>query len=279
MNRLFKQALSSTLLILPIMIGCGGGGTTTNTSTTTLSSQNVGTKPSSKPVESLSYNSDGKITTLTASSAVKSVASSQEALFFAEGEDGVEIIKIGYNDKISTELLFKISDITANHVTLSDDEKQLYVEDEKGFIQIIDISDLSHPKHVGRTTKQEIDNAAISKNGTYKYIPRGKNGLDVINISNPSNLIKESTYTISNAFDVVLTDTDTKALIATGPVGINLLDLSDPRHLTTIANYRIPNTSVTGLSLSQDNTILFVATGTKGVMVFNLDILLHKLGY
>ncbi len=274
--KIAKSILLSS--VLSIMIGCGGS---SNTQTTDLESQNFqeGNKLTTQSVtEGLKYDKDGKITTIDADAEVHSVAVSKEALFFAEGENGVEILTIGYNDKVSTELLYTIKDINARNVTLSVDGKILYVEDEIGFIQIIDISDLTHPKKIGRTTKHEIDNAVISKDGVYKYIPRGENGLEIINISNPSNEITESTFKNSNAFDVVLVENDTKALIATGSSGINLLDVSNPSQLGNPSNYRIRGASVTGLSLNATEDILFVATGKKGVLVFNVDILLHKLG-
>jgi len=277
--KMTKIVLLTSVLSL-IMIGCGGSSNASDTPT--LQSQSVAQDTqlvTQSIADKLSSDKNGKITTINASGEVESIAVSKEAIFFAEGENGVEIISIGYSDKISTELLFKINDINAKQVTLSDDEMTLYVEDEVGFIQIIDISDLTHPVKTGRTTKQDIDNAALSKDGTFKYIPRGESGLDIVNISNPSNIALESTFNKSNAFDVVLADNDTKALIATGPVGINLLDIIDPKQAENIANYRITGSNVTGLSLNTTEDILFVATGDKGVLVFNLDILLHKLGY
>ncbi len=266
--------------VLSIMIGCGSSNSDTKTVSLESQSFQETTKLTPQSVtETLKYDKNGQITTIKASGDVESITVSNEAAFFAEGENGVEIISIGYNDKISTELLFKIKDINAKRVTLSQDELTLYVEDEVGFIQIIDIGDLTHPKRIGRTTKQNIDNAALSQNGSYKYIPRGEDGLEIVNISNPSNVFIESTFKISNAFDVILTDNDTKALIATGSVGINLLDITNPAQVDNIANYRITGASVTGLSLNATEELLFVATGDKGVLVFNLEILLHKLGY
>ncbi len=265
--------------VLSIMIGCGGS-SSNQISTLSTNKADTETKLTTQSVtENLKYDKNGQITSINANADVKSIAVSKEALFFAEGQNGVEIISIGYSDKISTELLYNIKNINAQQVSLSSDELTLYVEDEVGFEQIIDISDLTHPKEIGHTTKQEIDNAAISQNGTYKYIPRGEDGLEIVNISNPSNVHIESTFNKSNAFDVVMVDNDTKALIATGAVGINLLDVSNPTQINNLANYRIKGAKVTGLSLNEAKDLLFVATGDKGVLVFNLDILLHKLGY
>ena len=260
------------------MIGCGGAGTTTSNSTYHDSS-NITSLNTQSNVKKMPTDKEGKITTIVTDGNANGVALYDETLFVSEGEDGVEIIHIGYNDTISTEILSKIIGINAQSVILSKDTKKLYIEDDIGYMVIYDVSDLSHPIMIGKTTKQKIDNAAISKNGTYKYIPRGEDGLEVENISNPSKTDKVSTYNISNAFDVVLVDDGTKALIATGAVGINLIDISNPTHLTTLANYRIRGSSIMGLSLNKSDEILFVATGDKGVLVFNLEILMHKLGY
>ena len=264
--------------ILSIMIGCGGGGSSTPVSHTEQSETQKDLTTQSL-TQKLTYDKDGKISTINASGDVKSVAATKNALFFAEGKSGVEIVKIGYSDKISTEVLYKITDIDAQSVTLSADESTLYVEDEEGFVQIIDIRDLSHPVHKGHLTKQAVNHSATSQNGTYIYIPRGEDGLGIVNVSYPSNHSTESTFNKSNAFDIILVDDDSKALIATGAVGINLLDISNPKNAQIIANYRIKGSKVTGLSLNEAKDLLFVATGDKGVLVFNLDILLHKLGY
>ena len=77
--------------------------------------------------------------------------------------------------------------------------------------------------------------------------------------------------------DIVLVEDDTKALIATGMVGINLLNITNPKAINPIGNYRITGAKATGLTLDEKNDILFVATGEKGVLVFNVDILLSEL--
>ena len=268
----FKNILATTL-ISSIMIGCGGGTVTTQKSDDKQKKELV----SQDVNKELSYDKEGKITDIKTIGDANGVAYAQDTIFVSEGKNGVEIIKIGYNDTISSEIIYTIKGINAKSVILSKDEKTLYIENETGFVEIYNISDLTHPIKKGQTTKQKINNAAISANNTYKYIPKGKEGLEVVNISNPKALT-ESTFNKSNAYDIVLIEDDTKALIATGAVGINLLDISNPKQINNIANYRIRGSSVTGLSLNSDKDILFVATGDKGVMVFDLDILLHKLG-
>jgi len=268
--------MKKTLLISSItalMIGCGGGGSGETTSTTekNIISQNIDTKK-------VETKRSIKTTTIDTQAPARDVAMSKDALFVAEGGNGVEIIKIGYSDTISSELIGKIKVKDAKNVSLSDDEKRLFVEKQNGKITIVDIRDLSKPKIVGEKPKLKLDIDVKNSDNTYKYVPKGKGGLEVWSIANPASPTKEATMKSSNCFDIVLIDDDKKALIATGAVGIKLLKLDNPKAPNPVSTYRITGSKVTGLSLSPSDDILFVATGDKGVMVFNLDILLHKMG-
>jgi hypothetical protein len=269
------------LLSITLFIGCGGGGGSTTTSETNSYTDNtkIASLSTQNSIKQLPTDKEGKITSIVTDGKANGIANYDETLFISEGKSGVEIIHIGYNDTISTEVLSKIDGIDAKSVVLSKNAKRLYVENEVGYMIIYDVSDLSNPIKMGKTTKQKINHATTTKDGTYTYIPRGKGGFEVQDTSNPANTEKVSTYTISNAYDIVLVDDDTKALIATGAVGINLVDISNPTHPTTLANYRVKGSSIMGLSLNENDEILFVATGDKGVLVFNLEILMHKLGY
>ncbi len=274
MKQRYSTLLSFTLAIM--ISGCGGGGD--STSTVPLGQSSIsGSSNGSSSQTHLQSNSEGKISTISTKDSANDIAMGKNTLFISEGQSGVEIIQIGYNDKISTEVLSTIKDIDAQSVVLASDDKTLYIEDKTGYMQVYDVSDLTHPVRTGKTTKQKINNATVSQNGTYKYVPKGENGLDVYDISNPSNIEKVSSYTISNAYDIILVEDQHKALISTGAVGINLLDISNPKQLSTIGNYRIKGSKIMGLSLDKEDGILYVATGDKGVYVFDMDILLHKL--
>ncbi|RUM66353.1 MAG: hypothetical protein DSZ06_03355 [Sulfurospirillum sp.] len=261
--------------VLALFIGCGGGsggnGSTTKTPNKQIISNNTDEKnDKTAPKSEAIISTEGP---------AKSVAVSDNTLFVAEGKNGVEILKIGFSDSVSSELLYKIDNVDAKKVTLSKDAKTLLVEKADGKIVVVDVRDLSHPKVVGEQPKSNLDDDTTTKDGTYKYVAKGQNGMEVWDISNPSNPEKVGELKSSSCYEVVLIDDDKKALIATGSVGIKLLKLDNPKVPNPVSTYRVKGASVTGLSLNGTKDALFVATGKSGVMVFNLDMLLEKMGY
>ncbi len=278
-----KKMLQLTLVLF--LFGCGGGdgGGNSNSGNDTKphtpdphnNLQSTNTKENQN-TDQKTLREKGIVKT---SGPAKSVAVTDEALFVAEGKHGVEIMKIGFSDQISSELIAKIPDINAKHLTLSEDGNTLMVEQMDSRIAIVDIRDLSHPKKIGIKPKNQMPSQITTQDGQYRFVPKGKDGMVVIDISNPSNPQSVGKLKSSQCFDLALIRNDRYALIATGSVGIKLLDLKNPRLPNPVADYRIPGSSAMGLSISPDKSMLFVATGTKGVMIFNLDMLLQKMGY
>ncbi len=275
-----NKMLQLTLMLF--LFGCGGGGGTSNSHSSTPShTSNTNNIQSTelKDEEAEKKNGFQQRAVIQTSGPAKSVAVTDEALFVAEGKNGVEILKIGFSDEISSELIAKIPDINAKHLTLSEDGDTLMIEQMDSRIAIVDIRDLSHPKKIGIKPKNQVHSQIATHDGQYRYIPKGKDGMIVMDISNPSNPQEVGKLKSSQCFDLALIHKDRYALIATGSVGIKLLDLKNPRVPNPVADYRIPDSSAMGLSVSPDQSMLFVATGTKGVMIFNLDMLLDKMGY
>jgi len=269
-----------SILFISLLSGCGGGGG--DPSNSSLDTETTNTNQSSKNISPQNiHNQENRSfkQTIKTQGSAKSVVVHDETMFVAEGKNGVEIMKIGFSDTISSELLYKIKDIDARKVTLSKDGKTLLIEKADTKVVLVDIRNLTSPKIVGEKPKIQIQNDVTNKNNTYKYVARGKDGMQIWNISNPSNPQLISTMKSSNCFDIVLIDDDTKALIATGAVGIKLIKLDNPKVPNPVATYRIPGASAEGLTLNKTKDALFVATGKNGVMVFNLDMLLEKMGY
>ena len=194
----------------------------------------------------------------------------------AKGKDGIDIINIGYDNQVKSELITAISGINAKSVSLSEDGEKLYIVNEEGFVNIYDINNLSSPVKERTTTQQEIQKEIITENGKYKYIPKGEDGLEIYDITEPNNPAHEATFDKSSAYDIVLADRDTKALIAVGEAGINLLDIVNPTSPNMVVNFSI-NGGTKGLSLNKEQGILFVANGDKGVLVYHLNTVLNKL--
>ncbi len=279
-----KKLIYSSILA-SLLIGCSGGGsgsgsTITSNSTTSTTQSKGSTKEINREKERLKYDKNGRVGSIETEAPPRDVASTKDAIITAEGKNGVEIIKIGYKDELSSEVVAKIKKdnsgnrIDAKRVTLSEDEQQLLIEKKGGRIVVVDISNLSRPKVVGERPKRVSDNSKTTKSG-YRYIPMGENGMKIINLSNNSESYQ---FKSSSIYDIVLVDHETKALAAIGASGIQLLEINNtPLKPTSKAIYTIKGTKVTGLSLNKNEDILFVATGDQGVLVFNLDILLDKL--
>ncbi len=273
-----KEIISLVLALF--LIGCGGdsapidltGGTPEEKGNTEQE------KKDNTEQENPTYmaDSDGKITTIKLAGSSEDIAVSKDALFVAKGKDGVEIVKIGYNDTITSELITAIDGINAKSVSLSDDGDKLYVVNKEGFVNIIDITNISNPIKERVTTQQEIQKFVLTKDGNYKFIPKSKAGLEIYDVSNPANHQLIQTFNKSNAYDIVLVDKDSKALIAAGAPGINLLDITTPTQPNMVVNFSIDG-GTKGLSLNEEKGLLFVANGDKGVLVYHLNSILDKL--
>ncbi len=195
-------------------------------------------------------------------------------IFVAEKSAGVEIISIGYKDKVSSDLLASIDMSDAKNVTLSDDEKTLYVEDSTGKFHIVDISDLSHPEQRGVIDHIDKVTAVTSADATMRYRVVGC-GLIGEEVSNPAQSERKFLLKDKAIQDVLLVDNDTKLLVAHGKDGLQLMDLSSGEPIMIASKSLGDDTS--GLSLLKKDGILFVANGASGVQIFNLDILLHEM--
>lgn len=271
-----KRSLSLVLVLGLLLIGCGGGGSA-GTSPSNSDTEAKGEVVDNTPAQ-VTYAADanGKVLSIELAGSAESVAVSQNALFVAEGTNGVEILTIGYNDRLSSEFVTKIEGINAKSVTLSEDGSRLYVVNEEGFVNIVNITNLSNPVKERVTTQQEISKSAVTDDGNYEFVPKGTGGLEVYDISNPSNKVLETTFNKSNAFDVVLVNEDTKALVAAGTIGINVLDITTPSIPNSVAKLTLKG-EIKGLSLNRDQGLLFVANGDNGVLVYNLNMVLDKL--
>ncbi len=214
----------------------------------------------------------GEIETKGIASAL--TVSQNGTMFVAENGSGVEIISIGFNDKISSDLLSTIDGFDAKNVILSDDEARLYVEDKSGKYHVIDISDISNPVEVDVIDEFKKSSSVTNSNNTkrYRVSPCGLIGESVTKSDNKRDFLLKD----KDIKDVVLVDNDTKLLVAHGEDGLELFDLKDEKNPTLISTKPLGG-DTSGLSLIKKDGILFVANGEKGVAIFNLDILLDEM--
>ncbi len=267
-----------TFTVLLFLTGCGGGGgsaPTQNTQTSNNNASSLTTEGSTQNKEQ-STNTNGSISKLNTAANAQDLTASKDALFVAEGDKGVEILKIGYQDRIEHEVVATIPGINAKHVSLSNDQTKLYVENNQGFINIFDISDIKSPRKERIVTKQSLQVDPITEDGRYQFTPKDEKGLYVYDISNPSNKNLLVKYTKSPVYDITLVDHDTKAIVATKSHGIDILKIDDIDHIKVIANEPIDG-NVLGVSINKSSGLLFVANGDKGIKVYNLNLLLDSL--
>lgn len=196
-------------------------------------------------------------------------------IFVAEKNHGVEIISIGFNDRVSSDLLSTIDSINAENVILSDDEKTLYVEDADGKFHVLEISDLSNPVETEIIDQIEKSVSILSEDETVRYRVNDC-GLVGEDVSNPAQSERLFLLEDKEIQDVVLVDDDTKLLVAHGHEGLQLLDLNDMKNPIMIGSKELGD-DTSGLSLLKKDGILFVANGASGVQIFDLDILLHEM--
>ena len=276
----------ATLLALTL-IGCGSsnpqsgndsGNNLQTESTTAQIGQNGDTSISGIGNGNSAYTktTSSQLSTLQTRAPAKDVTSSDNALFIAEGDKGVEVVQIGYNDRVDHKLITTISGINATQISLSDDQKELYVINKQGSINVYDISDIQAPRRTKLLAAGSIQVNPVSTEGNYEFVPKKQAGLRVYDISNPSHKDLIATFHEVPVYALVLVDQASKALAATGNNGLVLLDVANPTHIAKTAEFPIDGKTL-GVSVNKKTGQLFVANGDKGIKVFNLNALLDEL--
>ncbi len=267
------KTVTGVLAMSLFLYGCGGssGGSELQSEQLTTDGDTL-----SKQALGDTKSRDEAVSDFTTKAPAEDVASSGDALFIAEGDNGVEIIKIGFNDKIEHEYITTISGINATFVSLSSDQTKLYVQNKEGFVNIFNIKDIKSPQKERTISKQAFDNSSLSSDQNYKYVPKGEEGMQVYDVRDPSDKRKIAIYSDSPVYSLILVDQDTKALTATNSNGIDLLDIADHKKIHKIGNYPLSGKTL-GLSANTEKGLLFVANGDKGVKIFNLNILIDSI--
>jgi hypothetical protein len=279
-----KRGFAFILTSVLLLSGCGG-------SNTTKSSSKIGTKSDLQTDGSIitnksddtqsSYGSNNAqnsdaVASFKTKAPAEDVTSFEDTLFIAEGDKGVEIVRIGYNDRIDHEVIATISGVNATFVALSEDRSRLYVQNREGYVNVFNISDIKNPQREGLYTANAIKLSPTTKDGLYEFVTRDEKGMYIYDISNPSSKKRIGSYTETPVYGIVLIDNDTKALTATKTSGIDLLDISDFSKIKKVGNHPLSGTTL-GLSLNETRGVLFVANGDQGVKVFNLNIFLNEM--
>jgi hypothetical protein len=281
-RRGFALILTAALLLS----ACGGSSTSstdngsgTDTKSDLQTDGSIITNKSDNTKNSYGSNNAKKsdaVASFKTKAPAEDVVASEDTLFIAEGDKGVEIVRIGYNDRIDHEVIATISGVNATFVALSEDRSKLYVQNREGYVNLFDISDIKNPQREGLYTANAIKLSPTTKDGLYEFVTRDEKGMYIYDISNPSSKKRIGSYTQTPVYGIVLIDHDTKALTATKTSGIDLLDISNISEIKKVGNHPLSGTTL-GLSLNETRGVLFVANGDQGVKVFNLNIFLDEM--
>ncbi len=271
------------LLTAILFTACGGsstpsaGGTESGTSLqvegTVITNQSGSTDKSDG---TLQEKENANVSSFKTRAPAEDVTATENTLIVAEGDKGVEIIRIGYNDRIDHEVIATITGINATFVTLSDDARKLYVQNREGYINVYDISDVRNPLKAGLYTKEAIRLEPATRNGRYEFVVRNDKGMYIYDTGTSGSKKLVTSYTRTPVYGIVLVDGDTKALTATKNGGVDLLDISNFSHIEKIGNHPLAGETL-GLSFNAKSGLLFVANGDQGVKVFNLNIFIDEM--
>jgi hypothetical protein len=203
-----------------------------------------------------------------------SVTASNSTLFIAEQGAGVEIVGIGFDDEVSSDLIAHIDGIEANRVIISKDQKTLYIQNSSDEFIAYDISDLGNPKEIGQINPTlEIGVVKSADESTkYRVSPCGIIAERITNDSPKRVFLIDD----KDAKDIVLTKDEDYLLVADGLNGLSLYDISGKSELIAKKEFENPVNSLSKYSDDSGLEVLFVANG-KRVDIFNLEILLDEM--
>ncbi len=150
----------------------------------------------------------------------------------------------------------------------------LYVAEGGVGLGIIDISDPTRPKRVGRFYESPSIGAGkivgVGVDGDTVYAA-AKNGVYVLDASKAPSLRKIKRLSLgNNVLDVYVKNG--KMYLSVGPFGMVAYDISDLDRPRKIAGFTIPDRIGAGVSgITVYNNRLYMASGQDGLFVLNLD--------
>ena len=238
---------------------------------------NLGKIKDAKIIQVIRKSPNASLGIVSTKGAAKDLTLSQNGtMFVAEGQNGVELITIGFDDRISSDILASISNIDALSVTLSGDEKTLFIQDKEHNYHAYDISNPNEPLEIGVVDAKTIKKSkiSISKDNQFqiRVSPCGLIAEDIIK----DNLQRKFILKDKSIKDAILVNDDKDVLTAHSEDGLFLYSLQE-NGLPTLKSKKKLDSAVYGLSVIEKSGILFVAKGEKGVEIFNLDILLSQM--
>lgn len=147
---------------------------------------------------------------------------------------------------------------TAYAIALSKDETKAFVADHDGGLKIIDLSNPSNPKIIGKYSDDGYAfDIALSNDNTRAYLADNSGGLKILDISNPTQPKLLGSYSDNGYINhIALSKDNTKAYI-TNNTQIKILDIQNPSDIKLIGSYDTQKW-LGSLTLSEDEIKIYV---------------------
>lgn len=158
---------------------------------------------------------------------------------------------------------------------------RLYVADDAGGLRIVDVSDPSHPREIGRhinaamhARQQAYNGVAID--GTYAYVAVDYGGLEVLDVTDPANVRQVGWWNPWNADDaanvwlnspghtnqVAVDAAGHLVYLSAGDSELQVVDVSDPARPVLAAHYGRPGNGRGTWGLALGPTAVYLADMT-----------------
>ena len=200
------------------------------------------------------------------------VSGDQKFAYVANGNGGLTVIDLEITSPDPKILLASLdTNGLARSVTLSSDERTLYLGDGTLGLKIINVSDPLNPRLMSTITiGDSAYDVALSDNQRYVYVAH-LTGLSRVDVSDPYNPeVLATVITPGDAQSITLSSNNNKAYVGDGFKGFQVIDISQPATLK-ILNGLDTDGEVFSVALSPDNSTLYVADGNFGLKIFNVQ--------
>ena len=200
------------------------------------------------------------------------ISDDQKFAYVAHGNAGLSVIDLEKRSPDPKILLAPLdTNGLARSVTLSNNERTLYLADGTLGLKIINVSDPLNPRLMSTIAIGESAyDVALSDDQRYVYVAH-LTGLSRVDVSDPVNPdVLATVITPGDAQSIALSSDNKKAYIGDGFKGFQVIDISQPATLKLL-NGLDTDGEVLSVALSPDNSTLYVADGDFGLKIFNVQ--------
>ncbi len=161
-------------------------------------------------------------------------------------------------------------------ISLSTDEKILYLACGWNGLKILDVSNLSLPVLIGTLDINErISNVILSSNEDIAFISGNQKFMivDITNLKSPS-LISSSIWASNGYNEIKLSNDETKAYLGGTNYGLHIVSIANIDSPILIGKFyeTINNVApqISGFDISNDNNIAYIAEGINGLRIVDI---------